>query len=254
MAIEAHELSFAFGRKLIIKNCSFRIERGKVYAILGRNGSGKTTLLRLLNGTLKPEQGTVLVESLDVRKSSSKTIARILGFVPQEHNGVFPYRVLDMVVMGRNPHLSLFARPGKKDYKIAEEALDMVGVWELKERSYMEISGGEKQMVFLARAIAQEASYFILDEPTSHLDFCNQRGIMTALRSIVKTNDCAAIIAMHDPNLTLDFADEVLMLKDGSLFKEGQGKEIMNAENLSYLYDMDIKIAKLEAGRQYIFT
>lgn len=254
MAIEAFDLTFAFDKKIIIKDCSFRIEKGKVYSILGRNGSGKTTLLRLLNGILKPDRGRVLVENLDIRKSSSKTIARILGFVPQEHNGVFPYSVLDMVVMGRNPHLSTFARPGKNDYKIAEEALDMVGISGLKERSYMEISGGEKQMVFLARAIAQEARYFILDEPTSHLDFCNQRGIMTALRSIVKIRDCSAIIAMHDPNLTLDFADEVLMLKDGILFKEGQGQEIMTADNLSYLYDMDIKIGRLEAGRQFIFT
>jgi len=136
----------------------------------------------------------------------------MLRFVPQEHNGVFPYTVLDMVVMGRNPYLNIFARPKRKDYIIAEEALDMIGMLHLREQCYMEISGGERQMVFLARAIAQEASYFVMDEPTSHLDFCNQHEIIKTLRRIVKEWGCGVITAIHDPNLTMVFADEVLMI------------------------------------------
>ncbi|MEA1960300.1 MAG: ABC transporter ATP-binding protein [Bacillota bacterium] len=252
MAIEAVDLGFQYGEQHIIKQCTFKLEKGKIYCILGRNGSGKTTLLKLLNGLLKPCAGRVLLEGQDVQDCSRKKLARIMGCVPQEHTGVFSYRVREMVVMGRNPHLGLFDRPSKSDYEIADEALNKVGLLELGDRSYMKISGGERQMVFLARAIAQEASYFLMDEPTSHLDFYNQHTTMNCLRQIVKQQGCGAVIAMHDPNLTMTFADEVLMLKDGTVFAQGPVDKVMTGNNLKTLYNMDIHIASLPEGKRIV--
>ena len=167
---------------------------------------------------------------------------------------MFSLYCVEMVVMGRNPYLSVFVEAAEKDYLIAEEALDMLGISYLRDQCYMEISGGERQMVFLARAIAQEAAYFIMDEPTSHLDFYNQHGIMNGLRRIVEERGCCVIIAMHDPNLTMAFSDEVLMIKQGQLLKEGLAKEVMTADNLGDLYDMNLKIASLEGEKKVVFA
>jgi len=252
IGIEAVNLNFSYvNDNNIINDCSFSIEKGKIYCLLGRNGSGKTTLLRLLNGHLKADSGKIRVDGYDVEKASRRTMARIIGFVPQEHSGIFAYTAQDMVVMGRTPHLSTFSRPQEKDYEIAEKALQAVGMAHMKERCYMEISGGERQLIFLARAIAQDASYYILDEPTSHLDFTNQQGIMLVLQRIVKEKGCGAIMAMHDPNLTMSFADE--MIKNGCILQQGPTSTIMTEENLTELYGMNIKITCLEEGRRLVY-
>ncbi|HOB87353.1 MAG TPA: ABC transporter ATP-binding protein [Bacillota bacterium] len=255
MTVEANNLFFGYrDDQTIVDGCSFALGRRKIYCILGPNGSGKTTLLRLLNGSLKPRLGKVLVEGKDIHNLNKKAIARLMAFLPQEHHGVFPYSVLDMVVMGRNAHLSLLGRPQKKDYLLAEEALEVIGIGHLKEKCYMEISGGERQMVFLARAIAQEASFFIMDEPTSHLDFNNQHKVMRVMRQIVQERGCSVITAMHDPNLALSFADEILMFKKGRLMKMGPAAEVVTRENLARLYEMDLQVAEFEGNRKFVFA
>lgn len=255
MTVEVNNIVFGYrGEHTVIDGCSFNLERRKIYCILGPNGSGKTTLLKLLNGTLKPHQGRVLVEGKDIHLLSKRAAARLMAFLPQEHHGVFPYSVLDMVVMGRNAHLSLLGRPRRKDYLLAEEALEVIGIGHLRDKCYMEISGGERQLVFLARAIAQQSSFFVMDEPTSHLDFNNQHKIMRVLRQIVRERGCSVITAMHDPNLALSFADEIIMLKRGRLLKAGPAVEIMTAENLSRLYEMDLKIAQFDGNKKFVFA
>jgi len=154
----------------------------------------------------------------------------------------------------RNPYLNFFARPKENDYLLAEEALDMLGIHHLRNKCYMEISGGERQMVFLARAITQEASYYIMDEPTSHLDFYNQHEIMKILRRIVKERGCGVIVAMHDPNLTMSFADKVLMIKKGRILKKGPADEVITAESLGDLYGMNLNIAKIEGKKKFVFV
>lgn len=254
MTVEVNNIVFGYREgHAVIDGCSFNLERRKIYCILGPNGSGKTTLLKVLNGTLKPRRGRVLVNGQDIHRLSKRAAAQLMAFLPQEHHGVFPYSVLDMVVMGRNAHLSLLGRPQRKDYRLAEEALEVIGIGYLKDKCYMEISGGERQMVFLARAITQEASYFVMDEPTAHLDFNNQYKITRVLRQIVRERGCSLITAMHDPNLALSFADEILMLKKGRLLKAGPAVEIMTAENLARLYEMDLKIAELD-NNKFVFA
>ncbi len=255
MTIEVNNVDFGYRKEhTIIHGCSFNLGLRKIYCILGPNGSGKTTLLKLLNGILKPRRGRVLVEGKDIHHLSKKAVAWLIAFLPQEHHGVFPYSVLDMVVMGRNAHLNLFGRPQRKDYYLAEGALEVIGIGHLRDKCYMEISGGERQMVFLARAIAQEASYFVMDEPTSHLDFNNQHKIMRVLRQTVRQRGCSVITAMHDPNLALSFADEILMIKKGQLLKAGPAAEIITMENLARLYEMDLKIAEFDGDRKFVFA
>lgn len=254
MAVKVRGVSFAYSGNNVLDDFSLTVEKGKVYCLLGRNGSGKTTLLKMLNGILVPDTGRILVDELDILNMSRKKIARKIGFVPQEHSGIFDYSVLEMVVMGRNPHLGLAERPGKKDYAIAREALKLVNLDYLCDRSYMEVSGGEKQMVFIARTIAQEVPYFVLDEPTSHLDFFNQREILKNIRSIVKKRDCGALIAMHDPNLAICFGDEVIMIKEGRLLQQGRTGDVITKDNLKDLYGLDVDIAQLPDGRKVIVS
>ena len=254
MAIEVQNLSFTYGRGPVVEDCSFRVEKGKVYCLLGRNRSGKTTLLRLLTGHLKPVQGQVTVNGLNVHRASRRDTARLIGFVPQQHDAVFAYSVREMVAMGRNPHLGVFARPQESDYVIAAQALEQVGISHLQDRCYMEISGGERQLVFLARALAQQADYYVLDEPTSHLDFCHQHSIMRTLQQIVQHQGAAAIIAMHDTNLTLAYADEVILLSDGRISRMGTTSELMTAANLQEFYGMDMRVAVLEDGKKVVLT
>lgn len=248
--LKAKNMAFSYHSREILKDVSVLIEPGKVYGFLGRNGSGKTTMLKLLNGLLKPDKGEVLIEAdgitLDIHRDSKAAIAKYLGFVPQENRGIFPYRVLEMVVMGRNPHLRYLERPKDDDYEIARDALATIGIEYLWNKNFMEISGGERQMVLMARVIAQGARYLILDEPTSHLDFKNQHQILQLVKRISNEHNVAAIMAMHDPNLALSVTDYILMLKDGEIMAEGRPHEVMTEENLQSLYDMGVCLTATE--------
>lgn len=258
MALIAENISFSYDKKLILDNINVSIKTGNLYGFLGKNGSGKTTLLKILNGLLVPNKGCVFLKhddsSMNIHKSSRKIISKQVGFVPQEHRGVFPYPVLEMVVMGRNPHLSYFSRPKDEDYDISIQALKAIGIEYLLEKNFMEISGGEKQLVLIARVIAQGAKYLILDEPTSHLDFKNQYQIMKHVKEICKQLNVAAIMSMHDPNLAVSFADYILMLKDGKLMSEGPTKQIMNKNNLSSLYGFNVEVNHTNDGRCFILA
>src|SRR5690554_888986 len=188
MALIAENISFAYDKKTILDQISVNIESGKFYGFLGRNGSGKTTLLKILNGLLVPREGRVWIqnnnEKINVHSSSRKIVSKEIGFVPQEHRGVFPYPVLEMVVMGRNPHLNYFSKPKDDDYEEAFQALKSIGIDHLASKHFTELSGGEKQLVLIARVIAQGAKYLILDEPTSHLDFKNQYQILRLVKKV----------------------------------------------------------------------
>lgn len=246
MAIEVERLNFSYGPQKVIEDCSFRLERGQIIGLLGRNGSGKTTLLRLLTGSLITKSGSVKADGIDVYKASRRDLGRLIAYVPQAHQAVFAYTAIDMVVMGRNPHLGFFSRPQREDYYKAERALEQVGMLHMRNRYYMEMSGGEQQLVFLARALVQDAGYYVLDEPTSHLDYYNQHAIMRTLEQIVEAQNCGIIIAIHDPNLALSFAGSALLLQEGRILDMGEVVTTMTAQNLSTLYNMDLGILSLE--------
>jgi len=254
MAITVEEVRFGYRGAEVIRGPSFAVPEGAITCLLGRNGSGKTTLIRLVNGILRPYAGSIRVDGLEVTTSSRGAVARRIAFVPQEHQGVFPYGVEELVVMGRNPHLGLVARPGRQDIAAARAAMEAVGIAHLAGRDYMEVSGGERQLVLIARALTQETPYLLMDEPTSHLDFTNQHAVLAIVRRIARERGVGVLLAMHDPNLALTFADRVIMLREGQVYQMGPSAEVMTPAHLQALYQMSVDVVDLPDGRRIIVT
>ncbi len=253
MKIKVENLSFCYQKdKNILDNVSFAISKGEICCILGKNGSGKTTLIKCINRLLIPYSGEVFIDGRNTKKMSNKDIAKSMAFIPQEHRISFNYSVIDMVVMGRFPNLTMFSHPSDKDYEIALSSLTEIGIENLAFRNYNELSGGEKQLVLISRALAQQPEIFLLDEPTSHLDFKNQHFILQTITKIALKNNVSIIMAMHDPNLAIKFCNRFITLKDGKVLVSGTSNDILNEENLSNIYDMKINIKYLDSGSTFI--
>ena len=236
VALECTSLGFMYGRTQILYDISFTIQPKLFYAILGQNGSGKTTLLHCLNGILKPNIGTVEIEGQNITTMSPKEIARYVSLVPQEHLDVFPFKVLDVVVMGRAPFLGMTETPGENDYKLAMDALKILACEHLADCNFNRISGGERQIVLLAISLVQTSKIMLLDEPTNHLDFNNQYRLLLKIKELCQTRQTSVIATMHDPNMATMFADRVIMVKNGRIIAQGKAEEIMTTTNLNTLY------------------
>jgi len=221
------------------------LNKGELVALLGPNGSGKTTILKCLNGTLKPKTGEIYIENHNIKDLSYKETAKLISVVPQERSAVFSYLAIDMVAMGITPYLSFGRMPTKKDYKEAYTKLEFFNIQHLVEKSYNQLSGGEKQLVLIARALMQDTDYLIMDEPTSHLDFKNQHLVMKELKKLSK-NGKGVVTALHDPNLALRFCDRIIMVKKGEVIFSGENIEVMNPQNLQILYDAPVSMNKVE--------
>ncbi|MFA5907074.1 MAG: ABC transporter ATP-binding protein [Desulfobacula sp.] len=241
LILECHNLEFRYKDQIIFKDISFHIEKGRFCAILGRNGSGKTTLIHCLNKILTPVCGRILILGKDITSFSGNALARKISLLPQEHIDIFPYKVMDVVVMGRAPFLKISERPGEADYQIAAQALKQLNVEHLSNRNFNRISGGERQIVLLARCLAQAADIMLLDEPTNHLDFNHQYHLLSSIRQLCRKNKITVVASMHDPNLASAFADDIIMIKNGRVMVKGVKDDVMTEENISALYDMDVK-------------
>ena len=238
--LECKSLAFSHGSTQILNDISFKVGQGRFCAILGRNGSGKTTLLHCLNRVNTPDSGQVILQGEDAAHLSQKQIARRISLVPQEHLDMFPFRVIDVVVMGRAPFLALSALPGPSDYAKAEAALEALNASELGDKNFNRISGGERRIALLARAMTQATRIMLLDEPTNHLDFNNQYHLLSAIREQCLNQGISIVASMHDPNMAALFADDVVMIKNGTIMAGGPAKDLMNRETISRLYDTPI--------------
>ncbi|MFH1154575.1 MAG: ABC transporter ATP-binding protein [Pseudomonadota bacterium] len=236
VALECRSVCFRYAKRQILKNISFEASNGQFHAILGRNGSGKTTLLHCLNGILKTESGDIRINTMDLKTLSHRGIARHISLVPQEHLEIFPFTVLEVVVMGRTPFLALTGSPGKTDYQMALEALTLLNARNLADCRYNTISGGERQIVSLASAMVQSTEIMLLDEPTNHLDFNHQYHLLARVRHLCRTHGSCVIASMHDPNLARLFADHVLMMDDGAVVAAGPAEQTLTTETLDRLY------------------
>jgi len=245
--LEVKELSFRHKRseKDVLKRVSFCAKKGELTAVLGANGSGKSTLFRCICGVWEHYTGKVLIDNSDISTLGFKDRIKHFAVVPQHHEPPFPYSVLEVVVMGRTKHLGIFSSPTKKDFEVAEAILKDLGIYELKDIPYTNISGGERQLVLIARALAQDASVLLLDEPTSHLDFKNQILIMSKIKKLAQTKKIVVLVSLHDPNLALLFSDRLVLLKNGEVFAHGSVKEVINTDNLKRLYGLNIKILEI---------
>jgi len=248
--IETKNIALSYDRRLVLRDVSLSLKRGKVIALLGPNGCGKTTLLKMINGLLRPSDGVVYVNGRDVAQLRQSKLARLIGHVPQVQRASFPFSVLDIVLTGRMPHLSVLAQPGPEDVEKATSALHMVGASHLASRPYTQISGGERQLVMIARALSQEPSFLLLDEPTSYLDFKNQVSVLKMISCIANDQGVTAIMTLHDPNHALMFSDEVVLLRKlqegdgsvGNVVAAGESAQVMTPQNIRDAYGIEVEI------------
>ncbi|MEM3532018.1 MAG: ABC transporter ATP-binding protein [Candidatus Methanomethyliaceae archaeon] len=246
--VSVEDLSFSYGNTFKLNSISLNVEAGTVLTLLGPNGCGKTTLLKCINALLKPESGKVIIGGKNAHKLKRWELARLVGYVPQAHVPPFPFSTLDLVLMGRTAHLDFFQQPSKPDRQIAERALSMVGLSHLSHRPYDQLSGGERQLALIARAIAQEPRLLLLDEPTAHLDFKNQFLVLGMVRRIARENGIGVVMSLHDPNQAIMFSDSVALMKNGSLFAVGPPHSVITRERIEAVYEIGVRVVNHTDG------
>lgn len=240
--IEMQNATFGYNENNVFEGVGFTLEEGEIMSILGPNGCGKSTLLKCINNIFKLRKGRVIIDGQDSHLLKNNEIGRRVGYVPQSHDLSFPYTVLEMVLMGRGPHLSFFASPSEKDREIAEEVLEILGITRLRDKPYTNISGGEAQMVLIARALAAEPKALLLDEPTSHLDFRNQTVILDILEKLARDKNIASIMTTHNPDHAMSVSEKVLLMGCGKGGMAGKTMDILNEDNLRSVFKTEVKI------------
>ncbi len=235
MTIAARALAIGYRDRLVGDNLSVDMNEGEALALLGPNGGGKTTLLKTLLGLLPPRGGTVTLDGKPLSSFTVRERAQVIAYVPQVHTGTFAFPVETVVLMGRTAHGSLFARPGAKDIAVARQMLARLGIAHLSGRPYTEISGGERQLVLLARALAQEPRFVVLDEPTAALDFGNQGKVLNEIEALARSG-LGVLFTTHDPNHALRAAHRAILLREGRIVAEGETRNVLTQENLEALY------------------
>ncbi|NLA74292.1 MAG: ABC transporter ATP-binding protein, partial [Deltaproteobacteria bacterium] len=245
--IEINNITYGYSSEPVLKNISISFNTGKIVSLLGANGSGKTTLLKILLGLYKPQAGQVFLEGKSVSEIPAKQLARRIAYVPQVHRLSFGYRVIDIVLMGRLAHKPFFFKYGDRDEEAAISALERLSISHLKDRPYTEISGGERQMVLIARALAQEADIFIMDEPVNGLDYGNQIRILAQIADLARSG-YTFIKTTHFPDHALWISDRVIMIKKGQVIGDGPPKEVVNRKNLYQAYNTNVDVIELNDG------
>lgn len=246
---EVKNISFSYDDEEIFSDISFSINRGDVLCILGPNGTGKTTLIKCLNGLHDISSGEVLVNGNNLKSMSFKEISKHIGYIPQSHIPSFPFKVFDVVLMGRAPYLNLTDSPKKEDVEIALNALKTLGIEDLKDKEYTNLSGGERQLVFLARVLCQKPDILILDEPTSHLDFGNQIRLLEIIDNLAQSG-LSIIMSSHFPDHAFLSSTKVAILKDKTFIDFGNPDDVVTEENLKKAYSIDVKLIELDDKRK----
>jgi iron complex transport system ATP-binding protein len=227
-----------------MEDVSFAVDEAQIVAIIGPNGSGKTTLLKIINGTLFPNTGQMLIDGKDTSRWSRQEIARKVAIVPQETAVIFPFYAEEIVLMGRFPHLSNYRFEDKKDYRIVHEAMEKTDTLAFATRRFDELSAGERQRVLIARALAQESKVLLLDESTVFLDLKHQLQFLTLLRQLNTAQQLTVIFVTHDINLAAQNADRIILLYSGKIYAIGKPAEVITAANIKEVYDVGVLIDK----------
>lgn len=240
--LKIHGLEFAYDHHNVISGLNFEAQSGEVVGIVGPNGSGKTTLFRLILGSYKPSKGSILIDGNDIDQMNSSQRSKLLAGVPQSPDSPQGFTVGDLVMMGRNPYLSLLDWGKPNDFIIAKQALKKTGLSKHINRPLDHLSGGEKQSAFIAMALAQETQILLLDEPTANLDLRNQSMLMSMVHGLSRESDTTIIMAMHDLTLAAQWCDKLVMLLNGSVYAEGPPRTVLTAENIDLVYDTKVEV------------
>ncbi len=245
--IKVEALSFGYTEKTVLEDINLAIREGEIVTLLGPNGCGKSTLIKIMLGLLCPAKGRISFNGKDIRHVPPKLLAKEIAYVPQTHKSSFPYKVMDIVLMGRIPHKTFFFKYSKSDMRTAEDALERLSISQLANRAYTEISGGERQLTLIARALAQGAKTFIMDEPASGLDYGNQ---LRLLDQIVKLSRAGYtfIASTHSPEHALWVADRAIMIKNGVVVADGDCDDVISSVNLFRLYNAKVNVLRLNGS------
>ncbi len=247
MQFNISNLSFSYKDKKVLDNVNFQLKEGELIALLGRNGSGKTTLLRLLLGFLKPKQGKLAIDGTNIENIPLQQRAKLIAYIPQFSDIAFPTTILNSVVMGRTPNLALFRNPTNKDIEIAKHFIKLMGIEKLEDRSIAKVSGGEKQLALIARALTQEAKILLMDEPTAALDYSNQLMVLETIEKL-KTNGYSILFSTHNPEQALMLSSSILILDNGKSEFYSDKKALLDGERLSKLYNQELYIKEVDTG------
>jgi iron complex transport system ATP-binding protein len=240
MTLAGHDLTIGYSDRVVGRGLDVALEQGEVLALLGPNGGGKTTLLKTLLGILEPQAGEVAIDGRSLGAISVRERARLIAYVPQVHVPTFAFTVESVVLMGRTAHGNLFSRPSAQDRMVAARVLEQFGIAHLAPRPYTMISGGERQLVLLARALAQEPQFVVLDEPTASLDFGNQGKVMREIRALAAAGH-GVLFTTHDPNHALRAADRAYLLRAGERIAEGVVAGVLTRTQLEELYGAPVE-------------
>lgn len=251
--LEVNDLSFSYGNKRILNGVSLSAAGGEFVSVLGGNGVGKSTLFKCILGVLRDYSGTVTVDGRDIRTMSVRELAQRIAYIPQMSASAFNYSVEDIVLMGTTASLHSLRSPGREEKRRAEEAMERMGISDLRQRCFHHLSGGERQLTVIARALAQQTDILLLDEPASALDFGNQIRILNEAKSLAR-DGYLVIQSTHDPERAFMFSDRMIALKNGEVFAQGVPSDVLTEENIRQLYGVDTKLTSIFDDRVRVFT
>jgi iron complex transport system ATP-binding protein len=249
MAIAAKNLSHSFGENLILRNVSFQVPKRDFFIIIGPNGSGKTTLMKIIAGILTSQNGELKILNRSINQYHRKALARTISFVPQMLFVDFPFTVTEIVLMGRSPYLGMLGLEEEKDMEIANQAIAFTGLENLAHRKLDELSGGEQQRVFIAKAICQEPDIILLDEPTASLDLAYQVRIMDLMEQLKTEKGITVVMISHDVNLAAMYADHLLLLHKGQVLCQGLPDEVITYQTLEAAYGCTLLVDESPLGK-----
>lgn len=243
-ALNIKNIEFGYGKKAILKDISFSVEKGEFISIIGPNGSGKSTLLKTLNNIYTPRKGKIYLNDENIQNLKRVEIAKMVSLVPQETYIDYEFTVKDIVSMGRHPYKGRFKKENLEDKSIIDEALKLTHTEYIKDRLITEISGGERQRVIIAKALAQKSSIILLDEPTSSLDINHQIEILNLLKDLNRDKETTVIAVLHDINLAARYSDRIIFLDHGRVISKGTPSDVITKENINKAYDMEVYLER----------
>lgn len=249
MAVNVINLSYSYGSRPVLKNLTFSVPKSDFFIIIGPNGSGKTTLMKVISGILKPQKGRLEILNRSIGHYNLKALARTIAFVPQMVTVDFPFTVIEMVLMGRSPYLGMLGLEHEKDMEIAKQAIAFTGVEHLTHRKLDQLSGGEQQRVFIARAICQEPDVILLDEPTASLDLAHQVRVMDLMEKLKVEKGVTVVMVSHDVNLAAMYGDQLLLLSNGQIVCQGLPDEVLTFQTLEEAYGCTLLVDESPLGK-----